>query len=214
MKNAPAVMLAVLLIVASVSASGGQDSPLRLAVRVFRIPAEQSFEVERPDWRGGTCTLRVSGDIAARFPQGTVFVPTELAANASESAIGGAIGRSVAFGCAGLPAERIEARELKSFDISLNAAHPSEEARFEEKRGEGQSDDYELRVERLPSGPGKPFVRFTFFAGSSWRAGSLAGGLTRDVIATVAEVPESKLLLIGAPGEKAVYFLAVCAGPR
>jgi hypothetical protein len=34
------------------------------------------------------------------------------------------------------------------------------------------------------------------------------------VISAVAEVPESKLLLVGAPGEKAVYVLAVCALPR
>jgi hypothetical protein len=214
MKNVLAGMLAVLLVVASASASGGQDGPRRLTVRIFQIPAEQSFEAARPDGRGGACTLQVRGDVAALFPHGTVFVPTELAANASESAIGGAIGRSVAFGCADLRAERVQIRELKSFDIALDAAHPSEEARFDESRGEGRNDNYGLRVERLPGRPEKPLVRLLFFAGTSWQAGSLGGGLSRDVVSTVAEVPESKLLLIGAPGDKAVYVLALCARPR
>ncbi len=214
MKNVLAGMLAVLLVVASASASGGQDGLRRLTVRIFQIPAEQSFEVARPDGRGGACTLQVRGDVAALFPHGTVLVPTELAANASGSAIGRALGQSMIFGRSDPRAVRVQIRELKSFDITLDATHPSEEARFEESRGEGRSDDYELRVERLPGGPEKPLVRLHFFAGTRWQAGLLGGGLTRNVVSTVAEVPESTLLLIGAPGEKAVYVLAVCARPR
>jgi len=34
------------------------------------------------------------------------------------------------------------------------------------------------------------------------------------VISVVAEVPESRLLLVGAPGDKAVYFLTVCVVSR
>jgi hypothetical protein len=89
-----------------------------------------------------------------------------------------------------------------------------EEARFEESRGEGRTSDYEIRVERLPGGPEKPLVRIRFFAGWHAQSGSIGVGMSSHVISTVAEVPESKLLLIGAPGEKAVYVLAVCALAR
>jgi hypothetical protein len=214
MNKISAAFMAILLVGLTAAAHAGADGMVRLSVRIFQIPAEQSFEVERPDGRGGTLTLQVSGDIAALFPRGTVFVPTELAKNASESAIGGAISRSLAFGCGDLAADRVNVRELKSFEIALDAAHPSEEDRFEESREEGRADDYEVRVERLPGSPEKPLVRLRFFAGHSWQAGSLAGGISEHVISTVAEVPDSKLLLIGAPGDKAVYVLAVCALPR
>jgi hypothetical protein len=145
---------------------------------------------------------------------GTVFIPTELARTASEPTIGEAISQSVAFGCGDLNADHVRIRELKSFDITLDATRPAAEARFGESRGEGRAADYELQVEILSGGPEKLLVRIRFFAGSSWTGGSISGGMSRDVIATVTEVPESKLLLIGAPGDEAVYVLAVCALPR
>ncbi|HOW85542.1 MAG TPA: hypothetical protein P5119_00090 [Candidatus Aminicenantes bacterium] len=214
MNRISASISAVLLAGLTVSAFAGADQPLRLSVRVFQIPAEQSFEVERSDGRGGVYTLRASGDIAALFPRGTVFVPTELAGNASESAVGRTIGESVVFGCADLRAGQVRIRELKSLDVRLDAAHPSEETRFEEGRRAGRTDDYELRVERLAANPEKPLIRLRFFAGWSAQSGRLGVGMSSDVISAVAEVPDSKLLLIGAPGEKAVYVLAVCAQPR
>lgn len=210
----PRFMVAVLAVGLAASAFAGGDGPVRLSVRIFQVPAEQSFEAARPDGHGGVFTLRASGDVTAGFPRGTVFIPTELAGNASDSAIGGAMGRSVAFGWSDVVADHVQIRELKSLEILLDSAHPSEEARFEESRREGRTDNYELRVERLPGGPDKPLVRLRFWAGWRTQAGRLGVGLSSDVITAVAEVPDSKLLLIGAPGEKAVYILAVCAQPR
>jgi len=215
MKRALIAILALGLISAGASVARADGAgPLRLAVRVFQIPAEQSFRIERPDGRGGTLEIHASGNVTANFPQGTVFIPTELAWNASESAIAGAIGRRVPFGSGDLAAGHVTVRELGSFDLDLDEKHPAEETRFEESRGEGRSADYRLLVEALSGGPGKPLVRLSFDAGSSWTAGSMAGGMSGRVIAAVAEAPESKLLLIGAPGDKAVYVLAVCALPR
>jgi hypothetical protein len=209
-----ASFLILLLVGLTASALGGADEPIRLSVRIFQIPAEQSFEVERPDGQGGTFALHVSGNIASFFPRGTVFMPTELAANASASAIGRTMAESVRFGCDDFRAGRVQIRELKALDIRLDAEHPSEGSRFEEGRGEGRTDNYELRAERLPGVPEKPVIRFRFFAGWSAQAGSLGVGISSDVISTLVEVPDSTLLLIGAPGDKAVYVLAVCARAR
>lgn len=214
MKNAATALLAVFFLGLPVPVQAEGRGPVRLAVRIFRIPAEQSFRVERPDGRGGKLSLQASGNISARFPHGTVIITTELARNASDSTIGRAISERVAFGCGDLVADNIKANELRSFDFSLDAEHPAEAARFEESLGEGRTADYELRVESLSGGPGEPLIRLRFYAGWSAQAGSLGVGMSEDVISTVAEVPESRLLLIGAPGDKAVYFLAVCALPR
>ncbi len=214
MTKISALVLTIFLVGLAASASAPADGPVRLSVRIFQIPAEQSFEVRRPDGNGGAFTLRVSGNVAGRFPRGTVFVPTELAWNASESTIGAELGRSVAFGCGDLPADHLEVRELKALDLRLDAGHPSEAARFEENRREGRTDNYEIRIERLSGEAGGLLLRLRLFAGWSARAGSLGVGMSSDVISTVAEVPEGKLLLIGAPGEKAVYVLAVCAERR
>ena len=205
---------AAFFVALSAPAFAGADGPVRLSVRIFQVPAAQSYEAERPDGRGGTFDLHVSGNITALFPHGTVFVPTELAANASGSAIGGELGRSIVFGCGDLITGRMQIRELKALDIGLDASHPSEEALFEESRGEGRTSRYELSVERLPGGREKPLLRLRFFAGWSAQAGSLGVGMSEDVISAVAEVPDTKLLLIAAPGEKAVYLLAICAQPR
>ena len=214
MNKISAAFMTILLVGLAASAFAGADGPVRLTVRIFQIPAEQSFEVARPDGRGGTMTLHVSGNVAAQFPHGTVFVPTEMAANASDSGICEAIVHAVTFGCGDLVADQVSFRELKACEFDLDAGHPAGETRFEEARREGRTDNYELRVERLPGVPERPLVRLRFFAGWSAQAGSLGVGMSADVISTVTEVPDSKLLLIGAPGEKAVYVLAVCAQPR
>jgi hypothetical protein len=214
MNKISAAFMTVLFVSLTAAAYAGADGPVRLSVRIFRIPAEQSFEVVRPDGRGGTVTLHASGNVAAGFPNGTVFVPTEMAANASDTGIGEAVAHAVTFGCGDLVADRVSFRELKSCEFDLDAGRPAGEARFEGSRREGRTDNYELRVERLPGSPEKPLVRFRFSAGWSAQAGSLGVGMSADVISAVAEVPDSKLLLIGAPGEKAVYVLAVCAQPR
>jgi hypothetical protein len=213
MKRITAVLGAVLTIglAAGVDAA---DGPFRLSVRVIRIPAEQSFKTEVPDGRGGTVSLQVSGNVVSGFPKGTVIIPTELAWNASEDALGRAIGEHIGFRCGGLDAERIRVGEIGSCDLSLSKSKPAQLARFEESRGEGRSADYELRAEVLTDAHAKFLVRLQLDVGSSWQAGTLAGGIIGRVVSVVAEVPESRLLLVGAPGDKAVYFLAVSVVSR
>lgn len=208
---------AVLGTVLTIGLAAGLDAaegPFRLSVRVIRIPAEQSFKTEVPDGRGGTVSLQVSGNVVAGFPKGTVIIPTELAGNASEDAIGRSIGEHIGFRCGGLDDERIRIHEVGSQDLFFSKGAPAQSARFEESLGEGRSSDCEARAEILSTGQGKAVVRLQLDVGSSWQAGTLAGGIIGRVISVVAEVPESRLLLVGAPGDKAVYFLAVCVVSR
>jgi hypothetical protein len=214
MKNTLTALLAMFLLSLPASARAEGNAPVRLAVRIFQIPADQTFRIERPDGQGGTLSLRASGNIASGFPRGTVIVPTELARNAADSTVGRAIGENIVMGCGDFRAFDFRAHELKAFEFILMKGRPAQEARFQESRGEGRSADYDLSAELLSDDPGKVLVRFQLDVGSSWQAGTLAGGITGRVISAVAEVAESRLLLVGAPGERAVYFLAVCVVPR
>jgi len=210
-------IIAVLGAVLTIGLAAGLDAadrPLRLNVRVIRIPAEQSFKTEVPDGRGGTVALQVSGNVVSGFPKATVIIPTELAWNASEAIIGRTIGEHIGFRCGGLDAERIRIHEVGSQDLFFSKGAPAQSARFEENLGEGRSTDCEVRAEVLTDAHAKFPVRLQLDVGSSWQAGTLAGGIVGRVISVVAEVPESRLLLVGAPGDKAVYFLAVCVVSR
>jgi len=213
MKRIAAVLGAV-LITGFAAGLGAEDGTVRLSVRVIRIPAEQSFQAAVPDGRGGTVSLQVSGNVVSGFPKGTVTIPTELAWNASEDALGRAIGEHIGFRCGDLDAERIRIHEIGSQDLFFSKGATAQSARFEESRGEGRSADYALRAEVLTDAHAKFLVRLQLDVGSSWQAGTLAGGIIGRVISVVAEVPESRLLLVGAPGDKAVYFLAFCVVSR
>jgi hypothetical protein len=213
MKRIAAVLGAV-LITGFAAGLGAEDGTVRLSVRVIRIPAEQSFQAEVPDGRGGTVSLQVSGNIASGFPKGTVIIPTELAWNASEAIIGRTIGERVGFRCGGLDAEKVRVQEVGSRDLSFSKGDPARSARFEESLGEGRSTDCEVRAELVSTGQGMAVVRLRLDVGWSAQAGSLGVGMSEDVISTVTEVPESRLLLVGAPSGMAVYVLAVCVQPR
>lgn len=208
---------AILGTILAIGLAGGLDAAdrsLRLSVRIIRVPAEQSFKAEVPDGGGGTVSLQVSGSVVSEFPKGTVIIPTELAWNASESIIGRTIGEHIGFRCGGLDAGRIRIHEIGSQDLILSKDAPAQSARFEQSLGEGRRTDCEVRAELLSAGQGKAVVRLRLDVGWSAQAGSLGVGMSEDVISTVTEVPESRLLLVGAPAEKAVYVLAVCVQPR
>jgi hypothetical protein len=214
MKNTLTTLLIILLVGLAIPARGTEDGPVLITVRVFKIPAEQSFQGDWPDGRGGKIALQASGNIISGFPDGTVFLPTELAPNASGSAVGRTIGERVSFGWGHLASGKVQVRELKSLDLSLEKGQPSAESRFEESLGEGRASNYEIRVELISAARGEAVVRLRFDAGWSAMGGSMGVGVSESVISTVAAIPESKLLLVGAPGDKAVYFLAVCVASK
>lgn len=210
MKNTLTALLIAILIGLAIPVRGTDDGPVRITVRVFKVPAEQSFQGDLPDGRGGKISLQASGNIISGFPDGTVFISTELARNASESAVGRTIGERAAFGWGYLSAGKVQVRELKSLDFSLEKGRPVAESSFEESLGERRSLDYKVGVELISAGQGETLVRLRFDAGWSATGGSMGVGFSENVISAVAAIPESKLLLVGAPGDKAVYFLALC----
>ena len=190
-----------------------EKGKVTLAVRLFMIPKEQQFEAAVPDGRGGQAKVQVCGAVSSAFPRGTVFFPTELAANADDGAIGSAIKDRIVFGSGGLVADRISIRELRSARLSLDPAHPKAEERFEESRGEGRTLDYRVAAELISTGSGKTLVRLRLDAGWSAMGGRLGVGMSEDVFSAPFEIPDSKLLLIGGTASGVVYWLAVCAVP-
>jgi hypothetical protein len=214
MKNTLISLLVAILIGLAIPVLGTDDGPVQMTVRVFKIPAEQSVQGERPDGRGGKISLQASGNIISGFPDGIVFLLTELAQNASESTVERTIGEHVAFGWADLFTGKVQVRELKSLDFTLEKGQPSAEAKFEERLGEGRASNYEVRVELISAARGEAVVRLRFDAGWSATGGSLGVGFSESVLSAVTAIPESKLLLVGAPGDKAVYFLALCFRSR
>jgi len=210
MKNTLTALLVTILIGFAIPVLGTDDGPVRITVRVFKIPAEQNLRGETPDGRGGKIFLQASGNIISGFPDGTVFMPTDLARNASESTVGRTIGERIAFGWGYLVTGKVQVLELKSIDFTLEKGQPSAEAKFEERLGEGRASNYDVRAELVSTSRGEAVVRLRFDAGWSATGGSLGVGFSESVISVVTAIPESKLLLVGAPGDKAVYFLALC----
>ncbi len=192
----------------------GESRDIRLLVRVFMIPQAQQFESVLTDARGGTINLQVYGSVTSAFPRAAVSFPTELAAGATDNAVGAAIRERLVFGSGGLVARGVSVRELKSFELLLGGDNPEAEGRFQENRGEGRSSDYRVKAELLSVGKDSALIRLRFDAGWSAVGGRLGVGMSDTVISAPVELPEFKLFLIGAPSEGAVYWLAVCALPR
>jgi hypothetical protein len=208
------IMIAGLVAIGLASPLAAAGRNVKLVVRVFRVPNPQSFDAMFLDGQGKLVPFQGSGDVTSSFPRATVFFTTELAANASEGAVAGAILDRVSFGSGGMSIRKLRVQELKAFEFEIGPDSPKAEARFEESRGEGRTSDYEVRVEFLSSGEGKAVVRLRFDAGWSARGGSLGMSMSEDVISAPFEIPESKLLLIGVAASGTVYWLAVsAAGP-
>lgn len=211
--------LVALGLVSPIAAASAQE--VKLTVRVFRIPREQSFDAVLLDGKGRPAIFQACGDVTSSFPRATVFFPTELAASASAGAISDAILDRVTFGVGSVPAKSIRVEELKSLELAFDGNKPDAEARFEESRGEGRSWNYQVRADLLPSNGTKARILLRFDAGWSAQAGSIGVGMSEDVISAPFELPYGKLLLIGARssangGSSAglVYWLAVSAVKR
>lgn len=191
----------------------GETRDVRLLVRVFVIPQAQQFDSVLTDAKGNAMDLQVYGSVTSAFPRATVSFLTELAASASDSAIGAAIRERVVFGSGGLVARGVSVRELKSFEFMLGRDRSEAEGGFEEKQREGRSSRYRVKAGFISAENGLVLVRLRFDAGWSASGGRLSVGMSSDVISAPFELPESKLFLIGAPSDGAVYWLAVCALP-
>ncbi len=208
------IVLAGIAAFGPAAAGAAADKDVKLAVRVFRVPSQQSFEAVFLNGQGRPVTFQASGDVTSAFPRATLFFETELAANASVDAVREAIADRVSFAGSGISIRKVRIDELKALELELGKDHPKAEARFEESRGEGRSLNYEVRTDLVLAEKGKVLVRIRFDAGWSAQGGRLGVGMSEDVISAPFEVPESKLLLIGGSASGTVYWLAVAVtGP-
>jgi hypothetical protein len=195
-----------------------ETGSVKLVVRVFRVPRDQSFEAVLHDGKGREVSVQGHGPITGDYPRATLFSQTELAAYASSQAVASAIEDRVAFGSGGMAFKRIRIEELKALELELGAGHQNAQARFEESRGEGRSSDYEVRADLLSSDEERVVVRLRYDAGWSVIGGRLGVSMSEGLISAPFEIEESKLFLIGAPpsgsggaSPGAVYWLAVAA---
>ena len=86
------MMLSFVLVVAPF------DCDLDVYIRVFKIPRIQNWETKLSDDKGGITAIKVEGDLTAVFPDGVVFLQTDLAHTASDSAVIQAIRDRIFFG--------------------------------------------------------------------------------------------------------------------
>jgi len=199
----------ILALSSAAAAFAAAPRPTKLVVRVFQIPREQSFDILIPTGKNQTVSLQSYGDVTANFPRATVLIPTELSVAASEAAIGEVICDRIAFGNGPVAARNVRIQEMKSLSLEISGEKPGAEARFEQKEGERRTSDYEIRVESVSADKKGTIIHLRFDAGWSAQAGSLGVGMMGDVIDQPILAPASKLLLIGAPWQGAVYWLAI-----
>jgi hypothetical protein len=187
-----------------------------IIIRVFEIPGEQSFEMKWPVGEGETANLMISGEVTANFPRGVVFLETELAANATDSAVARLIQDKVMFGRGVFIPKAVRVDEIEALRLRLDGASPSAQAKGEEKKGEGRLDDYAVLAEWKSGGSDSPRAHIKITAGWGAGGGSMAAGFSGDIFDQTIDIPEEKLLLIGfrSIDKKTVLWLGVSAVPR
>ena len=188
-------VVSVIILALGSAAFVSAPRPTKLVVRVFQIPREQSFDILIPTGKNQTVSLQSYGDVTANFPRATLFIPTELAATASEAAIGEFICDRIAFGNGPVAARNVRIQEMKSLSLEISDEKPGAEARFEQKEGERRTSDYEIRVESVSADKKGTIIRLRFDAGWSAQAGSLGVGMMGGVIDQQILASAAKLLL-------------------
>jgi len=158
----------------------------------------------------------IFGEVTANFPRGVVFLETDLAANATDSAVARLIQDKVMFGRGVFIPKAVRVDEMEALRLRLDGGSPSARSRFEDEKGERRGDDYEIQAEWKSIGDAEPRVRVKMSAGWSAGGGSMMAGFSGDIFDRIVDVPEAKLLLIGfrSIDKKTVLWLGVCAVPR
>jgi hypothetical protein len=216
MKYAQRILISILLVGFCYSALIAVERTRDIVIRVFKIPGEQSFEMKWPVGEGETADLTISGEVTANFPRGVVFLETDLAANASDTAVARIIQDKVMFGRGAFIPKAVRIDELEALKLRLDGVSSSAQSKCEEKKGEGRWDDYEVRAEWKSEGSDLPRVHIKISAGWSAGGGSMAAGFSGDVFDQSIDVSEARLQLIGfrSIDKKTVFWLGVCAVPR
>ncbi len=204
---------AVFLISSSVLFTAPVDYDLDVYIHMFKIPRIQNFMANLPVENGGIINARIEGDLTAVFPDGVVLLQTELAHNASNSAIFQAIQDRVSFGSGNIKATRISIEDLKAVHLQFDNSHSSEEVQFDHKISSQHRENYELWVGVKSVKEDEVIIEIRFESGWSSSGGRIGTSIICSIFKHTIALAEHKVLLIGFPSNDdgprgTVYWLA------
>jgi len=204
----------VLLMLFFVPAAAPFDCDLDVYIRVFKIPRIQNWEAEMSDGNGGIIKVQVKGDLTAIFPDGVVFLQTELSPMASGSAVIQAIRDRVSFGGDNIKATRVSVEDLKKFHLRFDKSHSSEEVRFDKEISSHSRENYRLRASVKSVEKDEILMKISFDSGWSSFGGRLAAGIMGTIFEQTIAFSEHKILLIGFSSHDkgprgTIYWLAI-----
>jgi len=204
----------VLMMLSFVLVAAPSDCDLDVYIRVFKIPRIQNWETKLSDDKGGITTVRVEGDLTAVFPDGVVFLQTELAHTASDSAIIQAIRDRIFFGRNNITATRTSVVDLKKVFLRLEKSDLSEEVRFDKKISSHSEENYRIRASVKSVEKDEIIMKISFDSGWSSFGGRLGVGMIGTIFDQTIALPEHKILLIGFPSHDkgprgTVFWLAI-----
>ncbi len=192
------------------------DGDLDVYIRVFKIPRMQNWEAKLSGDYGEITNVRVDGDTMAIFPDGVVFLQTDLSPMASESAISQAIRNRVYFGNGSFKAGRISIEELKEVQMRFDGLHSSEEVRLKKEISPHHKEMYSIWVSVKFLEEDEIIMKIRFDSGWSSHGGRIGASVIGTVFSQTIAFSEQKILLIGFPSHDegprgAVYWLAISA---
>jgi len=209
-----AFVVIAFLVLSSVLVAAPLEQDLDVYIRVYKIPRVQYWAMELPGNSGETTLVRVDGDLTAVFPDGIVFLQTDLSPMASNSAITQVIKDQVYFGGNNFKATRIRVEDLKKVQLRFDKSHSSEEVRFDKEISSHSKEDYWILADIKSVEEDEIIMKVRFDSGRSSYGGHISSGIIRTVFNQSVILPEHKILLIGFPSHDkgprgTVFWLAV-----
>lgn len=204
----------VFLMLSFVPVAAPFDCDLDVFMRVFKIPRIQNWEMKLADDRGGITTIRVDGDLTAVFPDGVVFLQTELAHTASDSAVIQAIRDRIFFGSNNVKDTRTSIVDLKKVHLRFEKSHSFEEVQFEKEISPQSQENYRIRASVKSVEKDEIIMKISFDSGWSSFGGRQGVGMIGTIFDQTIALPEHKILLIGFPSHDkgprgTVFWLAI-----
>lgn len=205
-------IIVLMLSITPVAAPSEYD--LDVYIRVYKIPRIQYWAMELPGDNGEITAVRVDGDLTAVFPDGIVFLQTDLSPMASNSAITQVIKERIYFGGNNFKATRIRVEDLKKVQLRFDKSHSSEEVRFEKEISSHSKENYRLRTSVKSVEEDEIIMNISFDSGWSSFGGRLGTSIIGTILEQTIALSENKILLIGFPSHDkgargTVFWLAV-----
>jgi hypothetical protein len=212
----PAILFLAFISIAPLSAA---ERAVNLTVRIFQVPRMESWDVATPGICSDKASLTCRGDSTRAFPDGDLYLATQLAERADSGAITDEIMSRVIFGNGDFRAKSVSILEIGKFEAKLTPAKPTAQIELERDRTEYSSKEYGIEASLRPGDDSDILIKLRFDAGwSSWggRLGTSLSSILFSKIVVISEDQEGKLLLVGFPSHDegprgTIYWLAIGA---